>query len=113
MAPGRTAVRNVAFIRNIMVGRAGLTQPVLLEAFERSGGRDVVSVLATGNIVFNSDDAMNVAGKASGWLRSRYGLDEPVFVRTLDHLRAVAGNRSRGSVGNAHLVTGPATPGAA
>ena len=90
MALGRTAVRNVAFIRNIMVGRAGLTQTVLLEAFERSGGRDVVSVLATGNIAFNSDDAMNVAGNASGWLRSRYGLDEPVFVRTLDHLRAVA-----------------------
>lgn len=90
MALERTAMRNVAFIRNIMVGRAGLTQAVLLEAFERSGGRDVVSVLANGNIVFNSDDAMNVAGNASGWLRSRSGLDEPVFVRTLDHLRAVA-----------------------
>jgi uncharacterized protein (DUF1697 family) len=90
MALGRTAVRNVAFIRNIMVGRVGLTQPVLLEAFERSGGQDIVSVLATGNIVFNSDDAMNVAGTASAWLRSRYGSDDPVFVRTLDHLRAFA-----------------------
>jgi len=90
MAPGRTAVCNVAFIRNVMVGRAVRTQPVLREAFDRFGGRGVVSALATGNIVFSSDDAMNIAGNACGWLRSRYGLHEPVFVRTLDHLRAVA-----------------------
>jgi len=90
MAPGRTAVRNVAFIRNVMVGRAVRTQPVLREAFDRFGGRDVVSALATGNIVFSSDGTMNVATNASGWLRSRHGLDEPVVVCALDSLRAVA-----------------------
>ena len=83
-------MRNVAFIRNIMVGRAGLTQPVLIEAFESSGGRDVVSVLATGNILFNSDDAMNVANSASERLRSHCGLDEPIFLRTIEHLRVLA-----------------------
>jgi len=83
-------VRNVAFIRNVMVGRAVRTQPVLREAFDRFGGRDVVSALATGNIVSSSDDAMNVATNASGRLRSRHGLDEPVVVCALDFLRAVA-----------------------
>jgi len=74
-------VRYAAFIRNIMVGRNGLTRAVLVDAFERSGGQDVASVLATGNIVFSATDEAAVASEASLWLRTNFGLDEPMFVR--------------------------------
>ncbi len=68
----------------------GLTRAVLIDAFERSGGQDVASVLATGNIAFNAADEVAVAGEASLWLLTHFGLDEPMFVHSLDQLLAVA-----------------------
>lgn len=84
-------MRYVAFIRNIMVGRQGLTQGVLVEAFERSGAEDVASILATGNIVFTAQNAEAVANDASRRLRDGFLLEEPIFVRSFPHLRAIAG----------------------
>jgi uncharacterized protein (DUF1697 family) len=76
-----------------MVGRKGLTQAVLVDAFERSGGQDVASVLATGNIVFSATDEAAVASEASLWLRTNFGLDEPMFVRSFEHLRDVEASK--------------------
>jgi len=63
---------------------------VLVDAFERSGGHGVASVLATETIVFSATDEASVVGEASFWLRHNFGLDEPLFVRSFEHLRAVA-----------------------
>jgi uncharacterized protein (DUF1697 family) len=71
-----------------MVGRAGLTRAVLLDAFERCGAPDASSFLATANVVFEprGHDARDVALCVSSTLRTSHGLEEPVFVRSMVEL---------------------------
>ena len=84
-------MRYVAFIRNIMVGRRGLTAEVLVQAFLESGGKDIRSVLATGNIVFSAEDGELVTGEAKHRLRVATSLEEPIFVRSLNYLQTLIG----------------------
>ena len=44
------AVRQAAFIRNVMVGREGLTRAVLVDLAQRAGGARPRSYLSTGNL---------------------------------------------------------------
>ena len=46
--------RYVAFVRNIMVGRNGLTADVLRQFVTGAGGRQPRSHLATGNLAFTA-----------------------------------------------------------
>ena len=82
---------HVAFFRNVMVGRAGLTQEAIVCAFRDCGADSVESFLATGNIVFGSDalSARSIADCAAIRLENAFGLREPVFVRSLEHLRSM------------------------
>lgn len=50
----RLGVRWVGLVRNVMVGREGLTKDVLVQAALAAGGGDVRSVLGTGNVVFTA-----------------------------------------------------------
>jgi uncharacterized protein (DUF1697 family) len=76
---------HVAFLRNVMVGRAGLTQAVLVGAFRDCGASFAESFLATGNIIFESGAAppSGVAECAALRLQEGFGLSEPFFVRSL------------------------------
>jgi uncharacterized protein (DUF1697 family) len=82
---------HVAFLRNVMVGRAGLTRAVLEGAFRDCGASFAESFLATGNIVFESGvhPARGVAECAARQLREGFGLREPFFVRSLGDLEAL------------------------
>jgi uncharacterized protein (DUF1697 family) len=82
---------HVAFLRTVMVGRAVLTQEALVCAFHDCGASSVESFLATGNIVFESGalPARSIVDCASIRLEDAFGLREPVFVRSLEHLRAL------------------------
>jgi len=42
----------VAFIRNVMHGRKGITKDLLVQAFEKNGAETVASHLTTGNLSF-------------------------------------------------------------
>jgi uncharacterized protein (DUF1697 family) len=84
-------LRYVAFIRNIMVGRRGLTAEVLVQAFLESGGKDVRSVLSTGTIVYSAEDGQLVVGEATRRLRVAASLEEPIFVRSLNYLQTLVG----------------------
>jgi uncharacterized protein (DUF1697 family) len=86
------ATRYVAFLRNVMIGRKGLTQEVLLDAFATAGAEDAASVLVTGNVVFTctSGSGEAVAAGAAAHLAEVIGLYEPFFVRTLAALRELA-----------------------
>jgi uncharacterized protein (DUF1697 family) len=79
-------------IRNVVVGRKGLTQTVLSEAFEGASARRSRSVIATGNIVVTLGDIEPEAYLEQ--LRARLleatGLNEPLFLRSAQHLNALA-----------------------
>jgi uncharacterized protein (DUF1697 family) len=85
-------IRCVAFLRNVMIGRKGLTQEVLQGAFLAAGAQEATSVLAAGNVVFTCEAGTEtgVAARAAAALEEEIGLYEPFFVRTLAMLRDLA-----------------------
>jgi uncharacterized protein (DUF1697 family) len=82
-------IRCAAFLRNVIIGRKGLTQEVLLGAFLAGGAQEAASVLATGNVFFTCEEGTEtqVAARAAAALAEQIGLYEPFFVRTLSALR--------------------------
>ncbi len=82
---------HVAFLRNVMVGRAGLTREVIVGAFLDCGASFAESFLVTGNIVFESGtvSACSIAECALVRLEDAFGLCEPAFVRSIDDLRTL------------------------
>lgn len=90
--------RHAAFIRNIMVGREGLTRSVLLGATARAGGRQPRSYLSTGNITFTTPVAMvdRVRRALEDAVRVSSGRSEPVFLRSINELRGLAQRDSFG-----------------
>jgi uncharacterized protein (DUF1697 family) len=82
------AVRSVAFIRGVMVGRQGLTRDVLLRAFRDAGADEPVSHLATGNVSFGyAGSTVALQRSLEEAIASIVGHREPVFVRSVAALR--------------------------
>ena len=83
------AVRYVALLRGINVGGNRMIKKEELQAvFEGSGFTDVRTVLASGNIVFNSDhgDEAELQQKIETALEDRLGYRVDVMVRTIAYL---------------------------
>ncbi len=82
---------HVAFVRTVMVGRAGLTGTVSEMAFCECGASFAESFMATGNIAFDPGalPAAHVASCAADRLLESVGLHEPFFVRSLEDLEAL------------------------
>lgn len=82
----RAPTQYVGFVRNVMVGRKGVSREALLSAFDQRLAAPR-SFLPTGNVIFwATKDAAAVAGEAARRLRRSCGLDEPVFVRSVSDL---------------------------
>jgi uncharacterized protein (DUF1697 family) len=83
------AGRSVAFIRNVMVGRQGLTREVLVRVFLDAGAHDPVSHLVTGNVSFgvSGTDARELRASVEQRIAAVIGRREPVFIRTVAALR--------------------------
>ncbi len=60
--------RWAGFVRNVMVGRQGLTRLVLLGAVADAGGASPVSYLSTGNVTFDADDGDGAAERCGSFL---------------------------------------------
>ena len=84
-------VRHVAFVRNIMVGRRGLTRDVLLDIFATAGAMDTRSFIATGNFAFTSTapSVHEVAARAEAAIETVLGHREELFIRSVDELRGL------------------------
>jgi uncharacterized protein (DUF1697 family) len=80
---------SVAFIRNVMIGREGLTRDVLLGVFASAGATDLVSYLSTGNVSFLTDDPRRVCELVEAALERLLGRVTPVFVRSHEALVAL------------------------
>ena len=86
--PARTFV---AFVRAVMIGREGLHRTVLLDMFERAGATATRSYISTGNVSFTVDPARldTVVAAVESDLERLLGRATPLFVRSLDELRAM------------------------
>ena len=82
-------MRHVAFIRNVMIGRADLHRDVLLRIFRDAGVTDPRSHLATGNVSFGWDGASldGLIDATQVGIARTIGRFEPVFVRSVTALR--------------------------
>jgi uncharacterized protein (DUF1697 family) len=82
--------RHVAFIRNVMIGRANLHADVLLQFFIEGGAFDPRSHLATGNVSFasSSQDLQPLVNSVESSISKTMGRFEPIFVRSVDTLKA-------------------------
>jgi uncharacterized protein (DUF1697 family) len=81
-------IRRVAFVRNVMIGREGLTRDVLLRVFLDAGADAPVSHLATGNVSFGlAGPCEHLREAVESGLARVLGRPEPVFIRTLAALR--------------------------
>jgi uncharacterized protein (DUF1697 family) len=84
-------MRQVAFIRGINVGGKVLVKMVdLKELFEKAGFKDVKTILASGNVIFDSNLSPAVAEKkVEEMLRTKYKRDIFVIVRSIDDLKKI------------------------
>ena len=85
--------RYVAFLRGLNLGRRRIKNPELCAAFEDIGFTNVAAYLASGNVIFDADEADPdvVAGSIEDGLRASLCYEVPTFLRSADELRAIAG----------------------
>jgi len=89
-------MKYVAFLRGINVGGNVLIKMEdLKKAFEAGGFEDVKTILASGNVMFESknEDSEAVTVKIEALLKKKWKREIPVFVRTIDELRKMADGR--------------------
>ncbi len=81
-----------AFLRGINVGGHTVTNDRLRELFEDLGFERVRAFLASGNLIFDCAevDSSALEGRIESRLREAFGYPVPTFVRTSEHLVAVA-----------------------
>lgn len=88
-----TAVRYAAFLRNVNLGRPNSpTRARFEEAFLVSGAASAQSFLVNGTLVFTLAPGARpraVAQRACEAMRASCGMREPVFVRSVEELRAL------------------------
>jgi uncharacterized protein (DUF1697 family) len=84
-----SGTRHVAFIRNVMIGRAGLHRDILLGIFAEAGAIDPRSHLATGNVSFgwHGDSLSRLINSTQEGIERTMGRFEPVFVRRVTALQ--------------------------
>ncbi len=85
--------RYVAFLRGMNLGRRRIKNPELCVAFEHIGFTNVAAYLASGNVIFDAEEAGPdvVAGSIEDGLRASLGYEVPTFLRSADEVRAIAG----------------------
>ena len=84
--------RYVAFLRGMNLGRRRIKNPELCAAFEDIGFTNVSAFLASGNVIFNTDesDPIAVSRSVEDGLRDSLGYEVPTFLRTADEVSAIA-----------------------
>lgn len=90
--PAAEAVRHVAFVRNIMIGREGLTRQVLLGFFESHGARQSASYISTGNVGFSCAPSYlhHLVTGVEESIAEVLGRSEPLYVRRLARLAEIS-----------------------
>jgi uncharacterized protein (DUF1697 family) len=82
----------VAFLRGINVGgNALMSMEDLKKAFAALGFANIRTVLASGNVVFDTEEAERavIVGKLEQKLKSRFGIEITVMLRTMEEIQAL------------------------
>ena len=82
--------RFAAFLRAVNVGGRVVKSDALRKAFEAAGAADPETFLASGNVVFSSKGVKGLDTMIAAELGKALGFEVPVFVRTLEEVRAAA-----------------------
>ena len=84
--------RYIAFLRGMNLGRRRIKNPELCAAFEEIGFTNVSAFLASGNVIFDSDesDLVAVSRSIEDGLRASLGYEVPTFLRSADEVRSIA-----------------------
>ena len=83
----------VAFLRGINVGGNVLIKMTdLKKAFETAGFKKVKTILASGNVIFESENLNHdtLTEKIEAFLKKKWKREITVFVRTIDELKKMA-----------------------
>ena len=77
------------------LGRRRIKNPELCAAFEDIGFTNVSAFLASGNVIFESDEAdpISVVSTIQDGLRASLGYEVPTFLRTAHEVRTIAGHQ--------------------
>lgn len=82
--------RYVGLLRGVNVGGVNMKMADLAEVVRGLGYEDVVTVLASGNVVFTTTDAAaDAKGRLEAALRERFGYEAWVHVLTQDAVRKI------------------------
>lgn len=80
----------VAFLRGINVGgKNSVGMPELRAAFEKVGCTNVVTVLATGNVIFDSSQSSELKEKLEEQLKASFGRNLPIILRTAPEIQHI------------------------
>jgi uncharacterized protein (DUF1697 family) len=83
--------RYAAFLRGVNVGGVNLKMADVAKAFEEAGFTDVRTILASGNVIFESRSGVDaVRKKAESALRDAFGYDAWVLAYPMETVRAVS-----------------------
>jgi uncharacterized protein (DUF1697 family) len=83
--------RYVAFLRGVNVGGVNLKMAEVAKAFEDAGFTNVQTVLASGNVLFDSDENVDaVRKKAEKTLRDTFGYDAWVLAYDIKTVAAIS-----------------------
>ncbi|HZQ06338.1 MAG TPA: DUF1697 domain-containing protein [Anaerolineae bacterium] len=83
--------RYVAFLRGINVGGHTIKMDDLKKAFEGVGVQNVKTLIASGNVLFETEEADRAAltRKIEEKLEKTFGFEIPVLLRSVDELKAM------------------------
>jgi uncharacterized protein (DUF1697 family) len=83
--------RYAALLRGVNVGGVNLKMADVAAAFADAGFTDVKTILASGNVLFDSTAGVkSVRAKAEGALRETFGYDAWVLAYDLEDIRAIS-----------------------
>lgn len=83
--------RYAALLRGVNVGGVNLKMAEVTAAFTEAGFTDVKTILASGNVLFDSKAGVkSVRAKAEGALRDTFGYDAWVLAYDLEDVRAIS-----------------------
>ncbi len=81
--------RYAAFLRGVNLGKRTVKSADLKSAFEAMGFGDVKTLLASGNVLFDSKAGKGLKEKIEAGLKLRFGFEVGTVLRSIDELKAM------------------------
>jgi uncharacterized protein (DUF1697 family) len=81
--------RYVAFLRGVNLGKRQTKSADLVAVFESHGFWGVKTLIASGNVLFETDASKGLQGKIEKALKERFGFEIGVILRSMDELKAM------------------------